>query len=293
MPSKTYENLLLQEHCIRLLSANIANSDDCGSEEDLEYNKGLLMGVEEVLREMTLQPRFRRYLWSNPNDAVLCHGNLHSRNIIVEHTGPSEDDWHVSGIVGWDAVGALPRVLAREAPAVLWYFDLGQYTDVASTRDSDFLHLPCKYRDKFDEPHGAAVQAHFDDHMQKKLHAVPGAASQWLEDTYGAGKWLRRVTDFCNLGFNGRAEKVRAALELIQEWEEADEFVKVADEKEDLAHDKATARTRRSCYGFVAFMFAGFLFNAMNYVFPKNPYLWIGLSLAADFISFMIGFGVL
>ena len=189
--------------------------------EDVDINRGLLKGIAEIVDEMQHEEPFRNYFSENINDAVLHHGDLHDGNILVEKSGPGEDDWHLSGIIDWDAAFALPLVLAREPANTLWYGKIWHDNAVLDIWNENFVHLPRSCRAEFDEPHGRQVKECFDLHtIKKRSEDSQFDKGQWMEDVYGAGEWIRRVADFSFHGFNDEPEKIPIATEILEEWEE-------------------------------------------------------------------------
>ena len=143
------------------------------------------MKGDEVHRSFIVPP-FRRLLTMVENlcgevpngqsldPVVLYHWDLEPRNIMVEKNSNS---WRICGVIDWDDACAVPRALARKPPAWVWDFDPGMFTGYL---DNDF-------HPKNDlSQENRALKAHFDAQVAASL-------SRYLEDSYGRGRWLRRV----------------------------------------------------------------------------------------------------
>ncbi|KAL8937236.1 MAG: hypothetical protein Q9216_004528 [Gyalolechia sp. 2 TL-2023] len=116
---------------------------------------------------------------------VLHHWDLEPRNIMVERISGA---WRIQGIIDWDATLALPRPLARRAPAWIWDFDFEGFTGYL---DND--HHP--KADSELSVEDAALKAYFNARAAETLEG-------YLEDAYGHGMWLRRIWTFAKSGAN-------------------------------------------------------------------------------------------
>lgn len=216
----------LKDHCELSLPEHISHRYPWEYDEEFPRHHKLLEGVGRIVKEMHEMTGYRTYTSSNLNQAVLQHRDLHFGNILVESTGTNgnkeEENWHISGILDWDGICAVPLVLAREQPAFLWQNGLFQNPDAFTCWNGDFIYLPRIFRQVYDEPHGAQIKAHFDTYMQKKIRDVQGdqSAGRWVEDSYGRGKFVRRVVEFSQFGYDDEYRNVAILEELLQEWQE-------------------------------------------------------------------------
>lgn len=110
--------------------------------------------------------------------------------------------WVLGGVLDWDDVLSVPRVLARKPPSWLWCAE----EDRVWTQNRDEPPPRDLSQDEL------LIKAHFDQLMEK---ASPG----YLEDTYYRGIWLRRLARFALEGFDdGEAYKRHDIF--VKEWYE-------------------------------------------------------------------------
>ncbi|KAL8701656.1 MAG: hypothetical protein Q9201_004788 [Fulgogasparrea decipioides] len=117
-----------------------------------------------------------------PYPVILSHWDLEPRNIMVER---SSGCWRICGIIDWDDSLALPRPLARRPPD--WIWEINKPPGFTGYLDND--HHP---NDHISEE-GSVLKAYFDTKADATL-------SNYLEDAYGSGRWLRRIWTFARSG---------------------------------------------------------------------------------------------
>lgn len=176
--------------------------------------------IKDILRDMD------RLGWFSEADkacsrSVLNYGCINDRQILVERTGDPSKPWCLTGIIGFDQAETLPLVLTRKPWSFLW----GAY---------DFAHLlpeemRFSYNHDFDElptelPYLNAddlkVKQHHEDVLIEKLYTPQygdRAREKYFDDTYGRGRWLRRLFGFAREGvpFPGEAHRFN---KLLRDW---------------------------------------------------------------------------
>ena len=201
--------------------------EDCASvrEDILPYNRAMLRDISKIFDDMETIPEYKDYLSRNVNDASLHHVDLHPGNLLVEpytKSGETTTHWRISGIIDWDGGQALPAVQTNQAPAMLWQHRMWEEEELTGIWPGDLNHLPREWRNVFDD-NGEAIKAHFDQYMKRQLTEAASsddAFTGWCIDAYGPGLWIRRVSDFCQNGYNHEASNTIVAMELLDEWRE-------------------------------------------------------------------------
>ncbi|KAL8863137.1 MAG: hypothetical protein Q9178_000511 [Gyalolechia marmorata] len=115
---------------------------------------------------------------------ILHHWDLEPRNIMVSKT--ADRNWKITGIIDWDSALALPRPLARRAPDWIWDFNSEGFTGYL---DNDHHPKP----DNELSAENAALKEYFDLKASALLDG-------YADDTYGNGRWLRRIWTFARSG---------------------------------------------------------------------------------------------
>ena len=146
--------------------------------------------LEEIVAEMRSLGFFEECSVA-PN--VLHHWDFQPRNIIVEG---GNDRYKVTGLLDWDEVLSVPLVLARKPPAWLWLPE-GKMT---SSQDVDEWELG-----------PAELRTLFERKMRKRV------GSQYVEDAFGKGRWIRRAWGFLLHGFYS-SEDFKRFKRFIEEW---------------------------------------------------------------------------
>lgn len=105
------------------------------------------------------------------NDNTLWHWDLAAQNILVEK---KNDVWTVTGVIDWDSIISVPRILSRCPSVWLW-----RYHDEPSDWDGDYDDLPP--RDLTDEE--SLIKRRFDEGMAHVQHG----SDMHQSDAYGTG----------------------------------------------------------------------------------------------------------
>ncbi|CAD0109645.1 unnamed protein product [Aureobasidium uvarum] len=173
--------------------------------------------------------------WFDPDDgsaeySIINHNDYDPRNIIVElrEDADGSSSWHLSGIVDWDDAHCVPPVLTRRPP--LWLFDFVDddlIPDVVwKYYDMDHDMMPLEYYKETNTDHltleGAKIKERFEQVMVDKIYSPRHGARAmeiYQDDTYGRGRWLRRVWRFANEGMYDNSHD-RRFRQVLKEWEE-------------------------------------------------------------------------
>lgn len=157
-----------------LLSTMIKAQQTNRTQEDARWEMLLI-----VLGKMSAKHFFK----SSDSINVLWHWDLQPRHIFVEKSEAGK--WEVSGVVDWDDVNSMPLVLTRAPRSWLWFneehFEYRNNCEFPWDGDYDApLDLPL-------DKDITIVEEYFDRIMQE-------ADPTYMNDTYGRGLWIRRVT---------------------------------------------------------------------------------------------------
>jgi hypothetical protein len=155
--------------------------------------------------------------------SVLNHGTIDDKQILVERTGNPSDPWRLTGLMGFDDAEIVPAVLNKRAWS--WVWDVHEASEVLPnedqfgwTHDIDELPVDLPYLTEDD----LKVKQRHEDVLIEKLY-VPQygekAREQYFDDTYGRGRWLRRLFDFVQGEVVYTASKHRFN-KLISDWEQ-------------------------------------------------------------------------
>ncbi|KAG0652316.1 hypothetical protein D0Z07_0935 [Hyphodiscus hymeniophilus] len=146
---------------------------------------------------------------------VLWHWDLSASNILPTSSetaasgitaiedSRSDGEWIISGVVDWDDVLSVPRVLARKPPSWLW-LDETERPGFMGNRDT-----PPERNLTSDE---LLIQAHFNQIMERE-------SPSYIQDAYFRGRWLRELAKF---GLYGVGESLN--------WHTYEDFVKLWEE---------------------------------------------------------------
>ncbi|KAL9005548.1 MAG: hypothetical protein Q9188_001673 [Gyalolechia gomerana] len=146
---------------------------------DESFTLSSLRSLNSMINDLDQEGAFE----ASPHPIVLHHWDLEPRNIMIEKIAGI---WKIQGIIDWDTALALPRPLARRAPAWIWDFDFEGFTGYL---DNDHHPKP----DTELPVHDGALKAYFDAKAAETLE-------DYLEDAYGHGLWLRRIWTFARSG---------------------------------------------------------------------------------------------
>ena len=134
---------------------------------------------------------------------VLNHTDLEPRNIMVSNSNP-EGKWKISGIVDWDDALAVPRPLARIAPAWIWDFDAKRPTGYLNAD-----HHPISDENLSED--GKTLKKEFAVVAGKKL------GEKYLKDAYRDARWLRLIWHFVLGGVHDK-EGLPRMRKMKQDW---------------------------------------------------------------------------
>ncbi|KAG9664325.1 hypothetical protein KCU95_g1093, partial [Aureobasidium melanogenum] len=166
---------------------------------NLECSFRAYAAIKDILRDMDHLGWFsevdRAY-----SRSVLNHGAIDDKQILVERTGDPSQPWRLTGIIGFDQAETLPSVLTRKPWSVLWgAYDashlLPEETRFSWNYDVDELPTELLYLDADD----LRVKQRHEDVLIEKLYTPQygeNARQKYFDDTYGRGRWLRRLFRF-------------------------------------------------------------------------------------------------
>ena len=134
-------------------------------------------------------------------ECVLHHWDLEARNILVDpETG------RIVGVLDWDQVQAVPRVLGRRAPVWLWDEGEGWEEGVRDEWDGDADEVDRRVPGK----EGNRIV------YERFLGSV---GEGWRGDAEGEGRWVRRVWRAVSEGLWSSVELERLER-LLEDWNE-------------------------------------------------------------------------
>ncbi|TIA59323.1 hypothetical protein D6C77_04956 [Aureobasidium pullulans] len=195
--------------------------------------------IKSELRGKSNEPRIRRYLfmkdmihdmdllgWFSETDksstnSVLNYWHHDADKTFVERTNDPSSPWRLTGLTGWESPEALPPILTRTPSAWLWHYDdtlLPKETRLYWEGDVDWLPLDLSHMTADD----MAVKQRFEDVLIEKLYTPQYRAEaryRYLADTYGRGRWLRRIYRFAQEGITHDRDFMRFNV-FIREWNE-------------------------------------------------------------------------
>ena len=132
---------------------------------------------------------------------ILHHWDLEPRNIMVSKT--ADRNWKITGIIDWDSALAVPRPLARRAPDWIWDFNSVGFTGYL---DNDHQPKP--------DSELSAENSALKEYFELKASAM---LDGYAEDTYGNGRWLRRIWTFARSGVDSMWY-IDLVKELERDW---------------------------------------------------------------------------
>jgi hypothetical protein len=155
--------------------------------------------------------------------SVLNHGTIDAKQILVERTGNPSDPWRLTGLIGFDDAETVPAVLNKRAWS--WVWDVHEASEVLPNEDQfgwahdiDELPIDLAYLTEDD----LKVKQRHEDVLIEELYTPQygeKAREHYIDDTYGRGRWLRRLFDFAQGDVVYTASKHRFN-KLISDWEE-------------------------------------------------------------------------
>lgn len=198
-----------------------------------------LLAKALVLLQGNLEPSFRVYAaikdmlrdmdhlgWFSESDrsystSVLSHDFIDDTQILVERTGDPSKPWRLTGIVGFDEAQAIPSVLTRKPWNFLWDIHdasemLPEETRFSWNGNVDELPTELPYLNADD----LKVKRRYEDVLIEKLYTPQygdKAREKYFDDTYGRGRWLRRLFIFVREGVPFRDSEHRFN-KLLRDW---------------------------------------------------------------------------
>ncbi|KAI9714501.1 MAG: hypothetical protein M1820_000462 [Bogoriella megaspora] len=200
------------------------------------WETSTLQRAEESISEMRELGFFSAYTNSslssrieNPPN-VLYHWDLEPRNILVTPLdspdyGQQATTWKVTAILDWDGLCAYPPVLTRRPPMWLWHYDHfnGKDASVPFNFEMNYDFLP---KDWFANPRNQLsatderIKTHFEQTFVEQLELqYPGyTMSDYQEDAYGKGRWIRRLARFAQEQTHN-SQTTQQLQEYVDHWD--------------------------------------------------------------------------
>ncbi|KAG9664324.1 hypothetical protein KCU95_g1092, partial [Aureobasidium melanogenum] len=171
--------------------------------------------------------------------SIIHHWDFEPRNIMVEQTEHADGSfsWHVTGLIDWDDAHCLPPVLTRRPPLWLWDFSDDNLLPSAVQKyyDTDYDMMPLEYYREVNPDHltaeDAKIKKRFEEVMADKIYSPrygARAMEVYQDDTYGRGRWLRRVWRFAKEGIFSEPNHNDRFEQLLKEWTEFKETGQVS-----------------------------------------------------------------
>ena len=167
--------------------------------------------IYQRLKEMIEDMGQRGYFLDRGTPFVLHYWDFQPSNIIVKKSSSSKK-WKIVGLVDWDDIDALPRILTRSPPTWLW-------ESPNPVPETPFQELR---RRKFPQPPPypgipspelSSVKTAFDAKIEELLRG-------YCYDAYGRGEcWLRKLWPFVKYRCSSFEEIESKCEDLIEEWE--------------------------------------------------------------------------
>jgi hypothetical protein len=155
--------------------------------------------------------------------SVLNHGTINDKQILVERTGDASSPWRLSGIIGFDDAETVPAVLNKRPWS--WVWDVHEVSEVLPNQNQfgcvlevDEVPVEPPY---FTE-HDLKVKQRYEDVLIEKLYVLQygdKARDQCFDDTYGRGRWLRRLFYFAQEDVVYASSKHRFN-KLVHDWKQ-------------------------------------------------------------------------
>ena len=118
-------------------------------------------------------------------------------------THQSKSEWEVTGVLDWDDVISVPRILARKPPVWLWFNEDNR--NAAWSGDNDIPPLDLTHDQLL-------IKAYFDRIMAR-------ADPTYIDDAYNRGVWIRRLARFAFHGIVSDDDRERYDV-FVKEWKE-------------------------------------------------------------------------
>lgn len=155
------------------------------------------------------------------SESVLNHGSIDDSQIVVEQNEDTSKPWRLAGIIGLDEADTVPSVLNRKPWNFLWdVYDaselLPKETGFSWNGDVDELPTELPYLNSED----LRIKQHHEDVLIEKLYTPQygdKAREKYFDDTYGRGRWLRRLFGFAREGVSSPGDLHRFNR-LLRDW---------------------------------------------------------------------------
>lgn len=153
--------------------------------------------------------------------SVLNHGSINDSQLLLERTEDLSKPWRLTGVIGFDEAETVPSVLTRKPWSFLWDVHdaskmLPEETRFGWNGDVDELPTELSYLNADD----LRVKQHHEDVLIEKIY-IPQygekAREKYFDDTYGRGRWLRRLFVFAREGVPFRDSQHRFN-KLLRDW---------------------------------------------------------------------------
>ncbi|KAH0162168.1 hypothetical protein KCU67_g6060, partial [Aureobasidium melanogenum] len=153
--------------------------------------------------------------------SVLNHGSINDSQLLLERTEDLSKPWRLTGVIGLDEAETVPSVLTRKPWSFLWDVHdaskmLPEETRFGWNGDVDELPTELSYLNADD----LRVKQHHEDVLIEKIY-IPQygekAREKYFDDTYGRGRWLRRLFVFAREGVPFRDSQHRFN-KLLRDW---------------------------------------------------------------------------
>ncbi|TVY18959.1 hypothetical protein LARI1_G002453 [Lachnellula arida] len=200
------ENHIPSHGCQHKVEIKVDNEDTSSPRHtiqvEVEDNSGRSCKHKiEVSVEHSSGKKYRHTI--NISEEARSGGSAHTiKSVSSPLPDSNSGQWVLGGVLDWDDVLSVPRVLARKPPSWLWCDE----EDRVWSQNRDEPPLRDLTQDEL------LIKAHFDQLMEK---ASPG----YLEDTYHRGIWLRRLARFALEGFEDGEAYKRYDI-FVKEWYE-------------------------------------------------------------------------
>ncbi|KAK4615564.1 hypothetical protein CLAFUW4_09973 [Fulvia fulva] len=172
--------------------------------------------------------------------SILYHWDLEPRNILVKQASTKDHNasiqhaeerheelatmsWTIDRVIDWDRVQAVPPLLARKPPVWLWDFsEDDEHSSLPSIYDGDVDLLSASRYDRDEgrlDTQSQLLRTHFEEGFIRQMQKLYPEynAEIYREETYGRGRWLRRLARFAIHGASDNQD-VKRYTALEREW---------------------------------------------------------------------------
>jgi len=134
---------------------------------------------------------------------VLWHWDLSSENVLIQKS--DDGNWKVSGIIDFDDCVSVPKIIASTPPSWLWINEALHGYYVWQGYKLDYNPWGVQGED-------LAVKLYYD-HLAKD-------SPHYDDDTYGKGKWIRRLAEFALTDRFHSNEDYEDYELILKEWDD-------------------------------------------------------------------------